>query len=165
MQYSQLVASIGEQLLEEPDVHIAYLTPTWLLSLHQFLSCHTMTITVSDSFQIPLAGPKDEYVMQSAHLSCYSISQQRDINLVRMYLQVNTLAELSDPQRQKAIDLCYLDSKRPPTIASILNGPVNTLRQRHRSDSGKDASSRHIFVIYRTGTSGIPPHRTRYEKM
>ena len=115
MQYSQLEAGTGEKLLEHPDVHIAYLTPTWILSLRQFLSCHNMTIKVTNSFQIPLAGPKDEYIMQPVHLSRYSASQQRDINLVRMYLQVNTLAELSDPQRHKAIDLCYLDGKRSPT--------------------------------------------------
>ena len=64
MQYSQLEAGIDEPLLENPDVHIAYLTtPTWILSLRQFLSWHNMTIKVSDSFQIPLTGPKDEYIM------------------------------------------------------------------------------------------------------
>ena len=82
-----------------------------------------MTIKVSNSFQIPLAGPKDEYIMQSEHLSRSSVSQHRDINLVRLFLQAKTLAELSDPLRHKAIDLCYLDGKQPPNRTSNPHWP------------------------------------------
>jgi hypothetical protein len=45
LQYSQLEAGIGDSLLEHPGLHLAYLTPTWLLSLRQFMSNHNMTIT------------------------------------------------------------------------------------------------------------------------
>ncbi|KAI2502514.1 hypothetical protein MHU86_11946 [Fragilaria crotonensis] len=50
--------------------------------------------------------------MQSHHLNRYSEAQQRDINLVRLYLQVNTLAEMVDPTRPSAINLDYLDGIR-----------------------------------------------------
>jgi ribonuclease HI len=113
LQYSLLEAGFGESLLEYPNVHLAYLTPTWILSILQFLSCHNMTITISDSFRIPLNGLHDEYIMQPQHLSRYSPSQQRGINLVRLFLQVNTLSEMSDPHRRNAIDLCYLGGKHP----------------------------------------------------
>ena len=35
---SQLEAGIPQLLLEEPTISIPYLTPTWILSMRQFLS-------------------------------------------------------------------------------------------------------------------------------
>ena len=64
MQYSQFEAGIGPLLLKQPDIHLAYLTPTWILSLRQYLSCHNMTVTVSDSYTIPLHGPKGAFLTQ-----------------------------------------------------------------------------------------------------
>ena len=49
MQYSQLEAGIGQDLLQFPAIHLSYITPTWILSLRQFLFMHTMSVTVSDS--------------------------------------------------------------------------------------------------------------------
>ena len=112
MQYSQLEAGIGPLLLEQPDMHLSYLTPTWILSLRQYLLCHNMTVTVSDSYTIPLQGPNDEYIMQPQHLQRYSAQQQKDINLVRLYLQASTLADISDKANRKVINLNYLGGKR-----------------------------------------------------
>jgi hypothetical protein len=119
LQYSQLEAGIGRDLLQFPDIHIAYLTPTWLLSLRQFLSIHNMSVTVSNSYQIPLRSDSDEYIMQKIHLARYSIAQQKDINLVRLFLQVNTLADITDCSNTKAIDLSFLDGQR--TSSFIVN--------------------------------------------
>jgi hypothetical protein len=119
LQYSQLEAGIGRDLLQFPDIHIAYLTPTWLLSLRQFLSIHNMSVTVSDSYQIPLRSDSDEYIMQKTHLARYSIAQQKDINLVRLFLQVNTLADITDCSNSKVIDLSFLDGQR--TSSFIVN--------------------------------------------
>ena len=116
LQYSQLESGVGELLLENPNLHLPYLAPTWILSLRHFLFCHNMTITITDAYSIPrLKSSTDEYIMQSTHLSRYSISQQRDINLVRMYLQVDTLADMTDPSDPKAICTEYLDVTRPPS--------------------------------------------------
>jgi hypothetical protein len=82
MQYLPLEAGVDKLLLERPDIHIPYLTPTWLPSLRQFLFCHNMTITVSDSYTIPLGSDTDQYIMQMCHLERYAAAQQRDINLV-----------------------------------------------------------------------------------
>ncbi|KAI2493658.1 hypothetical protein MHU86_20873 [Fragilaria crotonensis] len=51
--------------------------------------------------------------MQSPHLARYSPAQQKDINLVRLFLQVNTLADITDPSNPKAVHLSYLDGQRP----------------------------------------------------
>jgi hypothetical protein len=51
--------------------------------------------------------------MQPQHLERYSATQQRDLNLVRLYLQVHTLADMSNLSRRQTIDLCYVDARRP----------------------------------------------------
>ena len=52
--------------------------------------------------------------MQSKYLERYTPAQQRDLNLVRMYLQVHTLADMSRRgSRTTTIDLNCLDAKRP----------------------------------------------------
>jgi hypothetical protein len=56
--------------------------------------------------------------MQQQHLDRYSPAQQRDINLVRMYLQVQTLADLADKHRKQCISLSYLDATRPDTFVN-----------------------------------------------
>ena len=56
--------------------------------------------------------------MQRSHLSRYTVSQQRDINLVRLYLQVTTLADITDVNRLSAISLSALDGIRSDTWAN-----------------------------------------------
>ena len=100
-------------MLEDPKEYIPYLTPSWILSIRQFLANNNMSIIVSDIHKDILQGPTDEYIMNAVHLQRYSASQQRDLNLVRIWLQVSTLADLADPERNNRILLCYLDAKRP----------------------------------------------------
>ena len=73
-----------------------------------------MSITVSDIHLDTLNGDTDSYIMQADHLQRYDNAQQRDINLVRIWLQVSTLADMIDPSRSKCILLSYLDGERPP---------------------------------------------------
>ena len=120
---SQLEAGIGPPLLEQPDIHVPYLTPTWLLSLRQFLYCQNMSITVTNAPTVRLHSSSDQYIMQTAHLNRYTPAQQRDINLVRMHVQVQTLADLSDPDRPTCIRLDYLDAVRPPDFVSDSQWP------------------------------------------
>jgi hypothetical protein len=116
LQYSQQKSGVGFHLLEKPQVHIAYLKPSWILSIRQFLSNNNMSITVSDIHLDKPQGALDEYIMQAEHLKRYSTVQQIDINLVRIWLQVSTLAELIDPSRPNRILLSYLDAVRPPNL-------------------------------------------------
>lgn len=83
------------------------------MSLRQYLYRHNITITLTDQATPQLKSPNDQFIMQSDHLQRYTNSQQRDINLVRIYLQVTTLADISDPIKPTAISLSHLDGKRP----------------------------------------------------
>ena len=84
---------------------------------------HNMSITVTDAPGIQLQGPKDQYIMQKQHLDRYSAAQQRDLNLVRLYLQVHTLADMTDEQRNNTINLQYLDATRPTGFVSDNSWP------------------------------------------
>lgn len=113
LQYSQREAGVGFHLLEKPTAYISYLTPSWILSIRQFLANNNMSIRVSDVHCDQLKSPTDDFIMSADHLKRYSPSQQRDINLVRIWLQVTTLSELADPERPNRILLTFLDAKRP----------------------------------------------------
>jgi hypothetical protein len=93
---SQLEAGIKNQILEEPSIKISYLTPTWVLSMRQFMSNHNISITLTDRWERKLEGKHDRYIMSLVFLQRYSIRQQTDINLVRIYLQVHTLNDMID---------------------------------------------------------------------
>ena len=120
---SQLEAGIGPPLLQNPNIHIPYLTPTWILSLRQFLYYHNLSLTITDAPTVPRCTKSDQYIMQAEHLSRYTVAQQRDINLVRMYLQVQTLADMSDPLRPKCIRLEYFDAVRPHDFTPVSHWP------------------------------------------
>jgi hypothetical protein len=85
-----------------------------------------MSITVIDVHLDRLQGPKDEYIMQANHLQRYSPSHQRDINLVRIWLLVSTLADMADPDRPNRIKLTYLDAKRPTELETSTTWPRQT---------------------------------------
>jgi hypothetical protein len=150
LQYSQLEAGIGDDLLQFPNIHLSYLTPTWILSLRQFQSLHNMSVTVSDPFRIPLCGDSDEYIMQESHLARYSTAQQKDINLVRLYLQVNTLAELTDRSNPKAINLSFLDGQRPLSFLANKQWPRQhpPSKQQTRLWKGYIKSSFLCYILY-----------------
>ncbi|KAI2494430.1 hypothetical protein MHU86_20113 [Fragilaria crotonensis] len=113
LDYSQREAGVDFHLLEHPNRHVSYLTPSWILSVRQFLGNNNMHLQISDLHLDPLRGPKDEYIMQLDHLTRYTPAQQQDLNLVRLWLQVATLADMCDPDRPNRILLCYLDGSRP----------------------------------------------------
>ncbi|KAI2493732.1 hypothetical protein MHU86_20802 [Fragilaria crotonensis] len=113
VQASQLESGLPHILLEEPDIHIPYLTPTWILSMRQFMSNHNVRITLTDTFIIPLQGRHDLYIMDLQRLKGYTLRQQQDLNLVRIHLQVSTLADLVDPSESRKIATWALEARRP----------------------------------------------------
>lgn len=123
LQYLQLEAGIAEGLLANPGIEVSYLTPSWLVSVRDFLATHNMSITLTDQPTIQTAGPTDQFIMQSQHLRRYSKSQQMDINLVRIYLQVNTLADMTDELQPNRIRLEYLDGTRPHGWTTTMRWP------------------------------------------
>ncbi|KAI2511184.1 hypothetical protein MHU86_3149 [Fragilaria crotonensis] len=116
LQASQIESGLPIQLLKDPSIQIGYLTPTWILSMRQFLSNHNIRITLTDTFQIALQGKDDQYIMDLKRLQGYTTRQQKDLNLVRLYLQVTTLAELVDTSENGKIATWAFEGTRPTSF-------------------------------------------------
>ena len=103
VQASQLEAGIPEAILEEPDWLMLYLTPNWVLLLRQYMSNHNVWITLTQTLNLRLRGPYGRFVIDQTRLKGNSPTQQQgDINLVRIFLQVTTIFEMTadnDPSR------------------------------------------------------------------
>ena len=63
IQYSQLELGIIQPILEHPEVHLAYLTPTWITSIRQYLHCRNLTITLTATHDIQLNGKTHQTIM------------------------------------------------------------------------------------------------------
>ena len=115
---SQLEAGIPQLLLEEPTILIPYLTPTWILSMRQFLSNHNLTITLTNATKLLPKSPTDLFIMDMIRLKSYTLSQQRDLNWVRLHLQVTTLDDLVDSNDRTKIAVWALEARRCDTFVS-----------------------------------------------
>ncbi|KAI2498083.1 hypothetical protein MHU86_16393 [Fragilaria crotonensis] len=86
--------------------------------MRQFMSNHNIKITLTDTISFPLRSPTDQYVMDVARLQGYSINQQKDINLTRIYLQITTIAEMTDSDIPTNIARWALQGERPDDFVS-----------------------------------------------
>ena len=123
LQTSQLESGLPNRLLEETSIEIPYLTTTWILSMRQYMYNHNISIKVNSDLVINLLSPKDDYIMSIKRLKTYAYGQQTDINLVRIYLQVSTIGEVSDPQDFKRISRDALQAIRPATFVNNSGWP------------------------------------------
>jgi hypothetical protein len=120
---SQLESGSGSPLLEEPHHSFDYITPTWVLSVRQFLFQHNMSITITKSREPFLQRKHDEFIMQPTLLRRYTAQQRLDLNLVRLHLQVSTLADLSAGSDGRTICPLMARGQRPPEFKSQSHWP------------------------------------------
>ena len=66
--YSQREAGVAFHLLEKPSNYISYLTPSWVLSIRQFMANNNLHLEVSDLHLDPSQSTTDKYIMQQCHL-------------------------------------------------------------------------------------------------
>ena len=85
---AQLESGLCTPLLEHPSIHIPYATHTWTTSLRSFLDQHQLRITLTGHLQVQFKGKWDRTIMSLEVLTRYSLTQQKDINCARIYLQV-----------------------------------------------------------------------------
>jgi hypothetical protein len=108
---SQQEAGIVKLLLQHPNQHISYLTPTWVTSIRQYLSTHNITMDFTEDLHIPLRRINDNYIMDPTNISRYSAPDQLDINLVRIFLGVATLADITEGPGKRINNLMYQGTK------------------------------------------------------
>jgi hypothetical protein len=132
LKYLQQESGIGEALLEVPSRYVPYLTPTWVTSIRQYMSNHNLSITLTNVLSLTVTRSGDSFIMVGEHLSRYSDIQQKDINLVRMYLQVTFLSDMAAPDG-KTLLAQYLQGDRPHPFDSTAIWP----RQENPTSSQK----------------------------
>jgi hypothetical protein len=127
VKYSQIESGIKEPLLEHPGISISYLTPTWILSVRQFLSQHNMAITLTDTINVEIRDRYDCCIMNNEHLTRYTPTQKQDINLVRLHLQIITLSDMTRSDGIHACDYHRQGLRRPQQPIRIKTWPRQPL--------------------------------------
>lgn len=119
----QLESGLSKSLLEEPqnNKHSVVSYPDMGIVDATFKSNHNISIlTLTDNFQ---------FIMDLERLKGYTPSQQRDMNLVRIHLQVLTIADLVDSRESTRIATWAWEGHRPPNFCDNKSWP----RQLHLS--------------------------------
>lgn len=100
--------------------------------------------------------------MNADHLNNYSSSQQTDINLVRIWLQVTTLSDLTDPERPYQIaTTAYLDAQHPDSTVQSKTRPHQHQPTKSQVHLWERYISHVVFpYIYTLLVENIPSHKT-----
>jgi hypothetical protein len=105
--HSQQEAGIGPLLFENPDIYIPYVTKTWLMSVRQYMSQHNIKITFTEQYGLKLKSTRDQFIMDPSALQGFSEDNQLDINLVRIHVKANSIAELTEPKGNRLRETAY----------------------------------------------------------
>jgi hypothetical protein len=151
LKITQIEAGIKEPILEFPQITLPYISETWITSIRTFLDLHNIQVTLTETLKVRFNGKNDECIMNPEKLKGYSNQQQLDINLVRLYLRVITLSDMSHPDGND-IKQNMLHGERDPhqeTRRSTQGWP----RQQQPSASQRRLWKRYIHANYlRYGT-------------
>ena len=161
LQASQLESGLPILLLEEPDVLIPYLTPTWILSMRQFMSNHNLTIRLTDVPPLQLRNPTDQFIMDLDKLTQFGSVDRSftDINLVRIYLQVTTLADLTDPTDRTKISTWAISAIRPTGFVDQPHWPRQTNPSPPQRKLWRQYLEAHFLRYERFWRSSLYPRR------
>jgi Reverse transcriptase (RNA-dependent DNA polymerase) len=113
LKYTQLEAGVSYNLLQKTNTKLQYITPTWATSVRQYLYQHNISVNITDTLRIRFSNKFDRCIMETEALQRYSPKQQRDINLVRLYIQAVTLSDMSTPDGETIHDQMLQGQRRP----------------------------------------------------
>ncbi len=83
-------------LLIEPTPLLNYLTPCWIISIRNFLRKNQIQVTLTDSWIFRLPRKNNKFLMDIFRESkTFSNQERRQLNIVRIYLQVATVSDIS----------------------------------------------------------------------
>jgi hypothetical protein len=107
---------------------IGYVHSPWMNTVRGFLSTFDATITIPQLSSIKLIRQHDKAIMNKEALSQYSKSKQEMINACRLFLKVNTVAEISNHQGYKILDCisdCAVSSEGSPILHDLSESKLN----------------------------------------
>ena len=164
LKHLQQEAGIGEHLLESPNIQVPYLTPTWLTSIRQYMSNHNLSITITDKLAPRLLRAGDSFLMVQSQLDRYSVPQQRDINLVRLYLQASHLSDLASVDG-KRIQPHGLAGERSDDFKSTTIWPRQVAPTKHQQRLRRNYISSTFlryppYLLQKIGPEPLPEHES-----
>ena len=133
LKYSQIEVGISEPLLEHIQIHLSYVTLSWVMPVCQFMYQHNVRVSLTDELKVRLRGPMDKCIMSPALLLRYTPIQQKDINLVRLYLQVISLSDMTPADGDNACSLMLEGNRRPGQQIRLKTWPreeVSSVKQK-----------------------------------
>ena len=128
--------------------------------MRQYLSNHNVTIAVTDVLILSLQSKTDKFIMEPSRLKHYNVRQQKDINLVRIFLQATTTAELTDPSDNTRIRDTALLGQRPTNFISKPGWPRQQSPSKHQIASIMEEVSLIPIPQVRAQMENIPKRPT-----
>jgi hypothetical protein len=122
LQTSQLEAGIQTPLLQDTSVHVPYLTPTWILSIRQFMYNHHLSLQVTESLNLTPTCQEDACIMDVALSLNLSTNDLRTINLVRLFFKVIYISDLATGCGTQ-VHAHFYTTNRPSDRESTYNWP------------------------------------------
>jgi hypothetical protein len=122
-------------LIENPLFYtgpIQYVRSPWLLSLREYLNNIKASIVINEIKTLQPIRKYDQPIMNQNYLLQYTKSQQEQINAVRLYLKVTTIAEISNNNGNKFIDsalYCTSNANQEPILWEISTSLLQWPRQ------------------------------------
>jgi hypothetical protein len=139
-----------------------YLTPKWVTSVLQFLFQHNLTLTLTNCLHIRMQGASDKCIMQPKYLAWLTRQQQWDVNLVRLYLQVITLSNMSEAKGQ-CIKECYLGGVRDNIQKHARkNWPSQATPTKHQIYTWDNLHSNTFYPPWDQVAAGIGSNQTKH---
>ncbi len=123
----QLYGGIRDPILEDTGP-LPWCPDGWVTSLQQFLFQTKGQIILQTMWQPPARRIGDRHIMDDARSLKLSQTEYIDTNNVRIFLRVNTLAEITDHNGQRILATYYMqqtgDTPNPNPSGSTLNWPT-----------------------------------------
>ena len=135
----QMEAGISALILTNLSQDIPYLTNCWLTSLRRFLHIHNISLEFADAWNHNLTRHQefadawnhnltrhqDSFIMDKFSATKYSISELRNLNAVRLHLQVATVAKISTADGVSITKMHTTDPAQQHAHYSCQTGFVN----------------------------------------
>ena len=87
LQWAQVTAGVGFDILREPDRFLPHMVGKWFLSLRDFLADSELTLEIADTYTVSKRRDHDRILMDDALVGWYTNSEIEAINRCRLFLQ------------------------------------------------------------------------------
>ena len=117
LQLAQVTAGISKPLLEPEALLPEYIGTSWIYSLHKMLWENSMKLRINKCWTVVLCRENDIAIMDH-WVKQHDKKKLQQLNMCRLYLKVNTLADMCDISGTRILESVW-EVKRPPRPSSL----------------------------------------------